>query len=62
MSPETARDLSIQDILRVLNEKLSLGWARIREISPSCTVSAAELESEVSTSPGSYSSRRDGVV
>ena len=45
MSLEAAYDLSIQDLLRVLNERLGLECARIREISPS---QAASLESEVS--------------
>ena len=46
MSLEAVRDLSIQDLLRLLNEKLGLECTRIREISPS---QAASLESEVST-------------
>ena len=46
MSQEAAHDVSI--LLRVLNEKLSLEYTRIREISPSCVVSIAELEPEVS--------------
>ena len=49
MSLEAARDLSIQDLLRMLNEKFGLEYARIREISSSCTVPAASLELEVST-------------
>ena len=47
MSPESTHDLSIQDLLRVLNDKLSLEWNRIREASPSRVFSAAELKSEV---------------
>ena len=49
MSLEAARDLSIQDLLHVLNEKLSLEWARIRTIPTSYAVPTASLESEVST-------------
>ena len=48
MSLEAARDLSIQDLLRVLNEKLGLECARIREICPYQPALAASLESEVS--------------
>ena len=49
MSPEAAHDLSLQDFLHALNEKINLEWTRIRDLSPSCAVSTAELESEVST-------------
>ena len=49
MSLEAACDLSIQDLLHVLNEKLSLEWAQIRTIPTSHAVPAASLESEVST-------------
>ena len=49
MSLEAARDLSIQDLLRVLNEKLGLECTRIRDIPLSRTVPATFLESEVST-------------
>ena len=49
VSLEPVRNLSIQDLLRVLNEKLSLERTRIQEISPCHVVFTAELESEVST-------------
>ena len=49
MSLEAARDLSIQDLFCVLNEKLDLECTRIHDISPSRPVPAAYLESEVST-------------
>ena len=45
MSLEATYDLSIQDLLRVLNEKLSLECTRIQENPTSRT----SLESEVST-------------
>lgn len=45
---EAARELSIQDLLRVLNEKLGLDCTRIRDIFTSREVPAASLELEVS--------------
>ena len=48
MSLEAARNLSIPDLLRVLNEKLGLECARLRETPLPPVVSAASLESEVS--------------
>jgi len=48
MSLETARDLSIPDLLRVLNEKLDLEYTRLRGTPLPPTVSVASLESEVS--------------
>ena len=49
MSPAIAHDLSIQDLLCALNEKLSLEWTWMREIPSSRVISTAELEAEVST-------------
>ena len=48
MLSEVVRDLSIQDLLRALSEKLGLEYTRIREIPSSYAVPAASLESEVS--------------
>ena len=48
MSLEAVRDLSIQDLLRALNEKLRLEYTRIRD-TPTCSVLAVSPESEVST-------------
>ena len=48
MSLEAIRDLSIQDLLCALNEKLRLEYTRIRD-TPTCSVLAVSLESEVST-------------
>ena len=48
MSLEAVRDLSIQDLLRAVNEKLCLEYTRIRD-TPTCSVLAVSLESEVST-------------
>ena len=49
MSLETAHDLSISDLLCVLNEKLGLECTRLRETPLPPAFSTAELESEVST-------------
>ena len=49
MSLEAACDLSIQDLLYLLNEKLDLEWTRMRDISTPRPVPAIFLESEVST-------------
>ena len=48
MSLETARDLSIPDLLRLLNEKLGLESARLQETPLPPLVATASLESEVS--------------
>ena len=48
MSLEAIRDLSIQDLLRAVNEKLHLEYTRIQD-TPTCSVLAVSLESEVST-------------
>ena len=48
MSPETARDLSISDLLRLLNEKLGQECTRLLETSLPSLVSVALLKSEVS--------------
>ena len=48
MSLEAARDLSIPDLLRVLNQKISLEFTTLRNALPSPAVSAGSLESEVS--------------
>ena len=48
MSLEAIRDLSIQDLLRAVNEKLRLEYTRIRD-PPTHSVLAVSLESEVST-------------
>ena len=47
MSLEAIRDLSIQDLLRAVNEKLRLEYTRIRD-TPTRPVPAVSLESEVS--------------
>ena len=49
MSLEAVHDLSTQDLLHVLNEKLGLERTRIRDILPSHVVPLASLESDVST-------------
>ena len=49
MSLEAARDLSIPELLRVLNEKLGFEHARLRKYHPPPAVSTASLEAEVST-------------
>ena len=49
MSLETARDLSIPDLLRLLNEKLGLECTRLQETPPPPLVDTASLESEVSS-------------
>jgi hypothetical protein len=47
ISLEAARDLSIPELLRLLNEKLDVGFTKLQEtVLP--TVSAASLKSEVS--------------
>ena len=46
MSLEATHDFSIQDLLRLLNERLVSECIRMQEISPS---QAGSLESEVST-------------
>ena len=38
MSLEVARDLSIPDLLRLVNEKLILEYNRIRETAPPCSL------------------------
>ena len=48
MSLEAVRDLSIQGLLRAVNEKLCLEYTRIRD-TPTRSVLAVSLESEVST-------------
>ena len=48
MSLETARNLSIPDLLCLLNEKLGLGCTRLQETPFPLAVSVASLESEVS--------------
>lgn len=50
MALEAARDLSVQDLLRVLNEKLGLECTRLRETPLPPVVSAASLEPEVMAS------------
>ena len=50
MSLEAARDLSIPDLVRVLNEKIDLGFTTLRNTSLPSAASAASLESEVSGS------------
>ena len=49
MSLEAARDLSIPDLLRLLNEKLGLECTRLREIPLPPLASVASSESEVNT-------------
>ena len=48
MSLETARDLSLPDLLHMLNEKLDLERTRLRDIPLPSAVSVASLESQVS--------------
>lgn len=49
MSPlESASDLSISDLIRVLNEKLGLACTKLRETSLPPSLSSTSLESEVS--------------
>ena len=47
MSLEAARNLSISDLLHLLNEKLGLEYTRLRETHLPPVTSAASLESEV---------------
>ena len=47
MSLEASRELSIPELLRVLDEKLGIEYSRVREIPPSLAVSAATRELEV---------------
>ena len=49
MSSEAAHDLSISDLLRLLNEKLSLECVRLRETRLPPVISTVSLESEVGT-------------
>ena len=49
MTLETARDLSIADLLRMLNEKLGLECTRVQGTRLPPAVSATSLEREVST-------------
>jgi len=46
--PGAVYDLSIPDLLHLLNEKITLECTRVREIGPPPAVSTASLESEVS--------------
>jgi len=48
MSLEAACDLSIPELLRVLNEKLGLEHTRLRKYHPPPAVSTTSLEAEVS--------------
>ena len=48
MSLEATRDLSIPDLIRVLNEKIGLEFTMLRNTSLPPAVSARSLESEVS--------------
>ena len=48
MSLDTARGLSIPDLLRLLNDKLGLECTRLQETPLPLLVSTASLESEVS--------------
>ena len=54
MSWEAARDLSIPDLLRALNEKLGLEYIRLQKTSNPRTVSVAFLELEVSEPQSTY--------
>ena len=49
MSLEAARNLSVLELLQVLNENLDLEFARVREICFPPVVPAALLQPEVST-------------
>ena len=49
MSLEAARNLSVLELLQVLNENLDLEFARVREICLSPAIPAAPLQTEVST-------------
>ena len=48
MSLEAARDLSIRDLLRVLNQKIGLEYTTLRDTPLPPSISATSLESEVS--------------
>lgn len=50
MSSQAAHDLSISELLRVLNDKLGLEYTRIRETGLSPAVSTSSLETDVSIS------------
>ena len=50
MSLEAARKLSIPELLRVLNERLSLEYSRVREISLPLGLSVESLEPKVRSS------------
>ena len=47
MSLETARDLSILDLIRVLNEKIDVEWPRLLETPLPSVAFVASMESEV---------------
>ena len=61
MSLEAARDLSITDILRILNEKVDFECARVRTIPMPPPVLAASLEAEVSAPTSIDPSQGAGV-
>ena len=58
MSLEAARNLSIPDLLSVLNEKLGLECTRLKETLLPCTVSATFLQSEVSEFRSTHFNKR----
>ena len=62
MSSEVARDLSIPDLLRALNEKLGLECTRLQRTPVSHIVSAAFLEPEVSEPQSAHLDERDCMV
>ena len=62
MSLDAARDLSIPDLLRVLNEKLGLECSRLQKTYFPPVSSAASLESEVSIPRSIYPDEHGQVV
>ena len=54
---EAARDLSLPDLLRVLNEKILLERARVQDTIISPALSTTSLETEVSPLPQLTSER-----
>ena len=62
MSLEAARNLSIPDLLRVLDEKLKLEYYRLRNTQPPPFASVTLLESEVSMPQSVHPNKRSGGV
>ena len=49
MAVEATRELSIPDLLHLLNDKLDLEYSRLREARPTRVDTASSVESEVRT-------------